>query len=57
MMIVLLGFECHEVRFGWILVKLNVFEMNSVENVVIDNDDVVVVEEDDSWIGVWRKIC
>jgi archaeosine-15-forming tRNA-guanine transglycosylase len=31
--------------------------MNSVENVVIDNDDVVVVEEDDSWIGVWRKIC
>jgi hypothetical protein len=57
MMIVLLGFECHEVRFGWILVKLNVFEMNSVENVVIDNDDVVAVVEEDSWIGVWRKIC
>jgi hypothetical protein len=31
--------------------------MNSVENVVIDNDDVVAVVEEDSWIGVWRKIC
>lgn len=38
---IVLGFERREVRFGWFL-KLRVCDKNSVEKVVIDDDDDVI---------------